>query len=79
MLQVWFFSSSSYNLICNYLQSKINKWELSKVTIQKYLPGLIKAMHNCGIEFNSDSFKFLLYSVNLKWKHQKSLAITKKL
>ena len=57
MLQVWFFSLSSYNLICNYLQSKINKWELSKVTIQKYLPGLIKAMHNCGIEFNSDSFK----------------------
>ena len=57
MHQVWFLASNSYNLICNYLESKINSWKLSKGTIQKYLPGLIKAMYNCGIEFDSDNFK----------------------
>ena len=57
MHQVWFLASNSYNLICNYLESKINRWKLSKGTIQKYLNGLIKAMHNCGMEFDSDDFK----------------------
>ena len=57
MHKVWFIASNSYNLICNYLESMINRWKLSKGTIQKYLPGLIKAMHNCGIEFDSDNLK----------------------
>ena len=57
MHQVWFLESNSYKLICNYLESKINRWKLSKGTVRKYLPGLIKAMHNCGIEFDNDDFK----------------------
>ena len=80
MHKVWFIASNSYNLICNYLEWKINKWKLSKGTIQKYLPGLIKAMHNCGIEFDSNNLKkILLNNVNLKLKHLKSFTITKKL
>ena len=34
MHQVWLLASNSSNLICNYLESKINRWKLSKGTIQ---------------------------------------------